>query len=276
MDDVDRLAVLVTALGQHNTDLVEATSAGDSDRAAQLLHEIEALERRRNRLVHRTNAEIGAGEYQTSFPLRDRIIQTLALGGRAMAAKLLADVSRAYFGEPIQTTALSSLRRDERRRYETAQGDRGRDGRDEYVVAALTFDRFTPVRGTLALSSWPIEHRLIAPSSPRVDILYITIALADQLGLAVDGPAATRLILRLARTIPGALAGSGISSVGTGRTLDVAQVSAAAKEELAELTERDEREREESAARVELLGHEVAMFGATGPRVVDSAARIAR
>ena len=162
MDDLTRVT---SQLAERNNELIDATAAGDSAEIAALLRDISALERRRNELVRRVAADAAPQRYETAIPVRDRVIQALSLGGRAMAARLLADLARSFYGATIPTQSLSSLRRDERRSFLSAQDDLSRTAeRDVYVVPALTFDRFTPVRGTLALSSWPTEHRLIAPS----------------------------------------------------------------------------------------------------------------
>jgi hypothetical protein len=171
----------------------------------------------------------------------------------------------------ISTQSLSSLRRDERRSFVNAQDDHSRTAeRDVYVVPALTFERFTPVRGTLTLSSWPIEERLIAPSSPRVDVLQITIRLMQQLPAAVDPSSARRLVMRLASTIPGALpsriaaAGSSFPATLPTGDYDTGQIINAAERELAQLVERDEAERADGAERAcAQLGTEALLFGTT-------------
>jgi hypothetical protein len=266
LEDVDELAKVMARLVHLSNELVDASTAGDHDEIAALMREISALERRRNRLVHQIAAGPVPERYETPIPVRDRVIQTLSLGSRPMAAKLLADVARSFFAAVIPTQSLSSLRRDERRSFASAQDDLSWTAeREVYVVPALTFDRFTPVRGTLALSSWPAEHRLIAPSSPRVDILRITIRLAERLPAAVDPASARRLIGRLGRTIPGATpASSAVSLASPTDDLDTERVIEAARRELSQLTDRDEAERAESADRaLAQLGSEALLFGTT-------------
>jgi hypothetical protein len=280
MDDLTRVT---SRLAERNNELVDATAAGDSGEIAALLRDISALERRRNELVRRVAADTAPQRYETAIPVRDRVIQALSLGGRAMAAKLLADLARSFYGATIPTQSLSSLRRDERRSFLSAQDDFSRTAeRDVYVVPALTFDRFTPVRGTLALSSWPTEHRLIAPSSPRVDVLQITIRLVQQLPVAVDPSSARRLVMRLARTIPGALpsriaaAGSSFpASLPTGE-FDANRIVNAAEGELTQLAERDETERADAADRAHAyLSAEALLFG-TAVTLAHASARRAQ
>lgn len=78
---------------------------------------------------------------------------------------LIRDVASARWGDHIAGPKLASLRRDEERSWRTS-------GRPVYIVPALTWDQQRPVRGTLALSSWPLETRLLAPSSQTVDGLH--------------------------------------------------------------------------------------------------------
>jgi hypothetical protein len=283
MEHMVDLTKVTSQLAERNNELVDATAARDSGEIAVLLRDISALERRRNELVHKFSAHTTSERYETAIPVRDRVIQALSLGGRAMAAKLLADMARSFYGATIPTQSLSSLRRDERRSFLSAKDDLSRTAeRDIYVVPALTFDRFTPVRGTLALSSWPTEHRLIAPSSPRVDVLEITIRLVQQLPVAVDPSAARRLIMRLARTIPGALpartvaVGSTFPAALPAGEFDADRVVNAAESELTHLADRDEAERADAADRAHVqLGAEALLFG-TAMTLAHTSARRAQ
>ncbi|GAB3799613.1 hypothetical protein [Micromonospora zhanjiangensis] len=61
----------------------------------------------------------------------------------------------------------------------------------------------------LAVSTWPLERRIIGPLSPRVDFLTAAIQVAgqvDRLPSRPDGPApaVARLLWRFAANIPGA------------------------------------------------------------------------
>src|SRR5690606_33261897 len=117
-------------------------------------------------------------------------------------------------------------------------------GRPVYVVPALTYDRLVPVRGLLALSTWPLELRLIAPASPRVDLLHLVDRLAAELA---DSPQATwapeleRGLWRLAGGVPGAADGA--------PGLHPREVRAAAAADLARLEPADRAERSAAAER---------------------------
>jgi hypothetical protein len=267
MERAQELIEVVTALRNANDALLEATTSGDGGEATRLLQDIVVLERRRNRLVHKSNPDIArtTSSYESSIPLRDQVIQALRLTGRPSSARLVSDVTKSRWAERVDTAKLSSLRRDEARSWRKSQELPGRHVRDVYVVPALTYDRFTPVRGTVALSTWPTSLRLIAPLSPRVDMLHSTVALAQE-ALAVAGTnyeaPMMRLMARLGATIPG------VRPFG----VEPQAVIEAARSELKEIEETDELERSEAAERAHTqLDAEVLLFG-TQIRTVTSRA----
>lgn len=264
MDTREDLGALVEAISATNGQLVEASRAGDVVRIEALVRDVKALERRRNRLLADGAAELGVGGYEASIPVRDQVIQALHLAGHPATHRLLADIARARTGESIPTAALASLRRDEARSWTNAQDINRRTAtRDVYVVPALSHDRLAPVRGTLALSTWPTSRRLIAPLSPRVDFLRIAINLAEEVP-AVAGtryePSMRRLVARLGSTIPG------VAPFGS----EPEQVARAAGVELEQLEQLDEEERDTAAARATAqLGQQALLFG-TALRVLKA------
>lgn len=141
---------------------------------------------------------------QAAVPAREQVHQSLTLLGAPAAPKLISSVYEAFFTEPLVATKLASLRRDEERSF-GAQGY----ARPYYICAALTHDRLTPARGLLSVSVWPLERRIIAPLSPRVDFLTHAVGTAEQiqrLSAAGHPPsnAAWQLLRRFALNIPGA------------------------------------------------------------------------
>lgn len=267
MERAQELIEVVSALRDVNEALLDATRSGDVGEAARLLQDVAVLERRRNRLVYKANPEVTAptSSYESSVPLRDQVIRTLRLTGRPSSARLVSDVTKARWAETVDTAKLSYLRRDEARSWRKSKELFGRQTRDVYVVPALTYDRFTPVRGTVALSTWPTNLRLIAPLSPRVDMLHSTIALAAE-AMAVSGtnyePSVMRLMSRLGATIPGVKPFSA----------EPRAVIEAARSELKEIEETDDLERVEAARRAHAqLDSEALMFG-TQIRTISSRA----
>ncbi|MGY1883969.1 hypothetical protein ACI799_01530 [Blastococcus sp. SYSU DS0753] len=246
-------------------------------------------------------------------PMREVVLEALHLVGRPIAVPLLRDIVRVRDDVDLPTARLASLRRDEERSYRSAAT------RPAYVVPALTFDRFTAVRGVLASSVFPLPIRLIAPASSRVDFLHTVMGLADdfealrRLGTpraptggsgpaiedAIEAPGDTvdtgperylvqqgvepetatdralrpyaLLLARLARTVPGAMSGTGSTS-GAGGWIDVAQIHAAAAAELAVLADEDTVDREAAAERARAqLDVATQLFGSK-PRVISNSA----
>jgi len=266
MEAAHELVEVVAALSNVNDALIQATASGDAAEVNRLLQHLAVLERRRNRLVHvKQNSTPVASPYESSIPLRDQVIRALQLTGRPSSAQLVSDATKARWADRVDTAKLSSLRRDEARSWRKSQQLPGRQERDVYVVPALTYDRFTPVRGTVALSTWPTSLRLIAPLSPRVDMLHSAIALADTaMSLANTNYEARmlRLVARLGATIPGVKP----------FTADPRTVIDAAGAELEEIEETDERERSDASERAHAqLDRESLLFG-TAIRTLTSRA----
>jgi hypothetical protein len=238
--------------------LRQAYEVGDAAAADRLVSELSGAERRRNRALQRSLAGRTTA-YRTSLPVREQVIRVLGLLGRPAAVALIRDVAAARFGDQIPGPRLASLRRDEHRSWRSANDApvTRAAGRPVYVVPALTYDRLAPVRGLLALSSWPLELRLVAPASQRVDLLHVVDRLAAELAEAPGAawaPDLERLLWRLAATVPGA--------TDTGR-LDPAAVRSAAAAELAQVAEPDADERARAATRArDQLGDEQRLFGA--------------
>lgn len=251
--DVQRVLAEVAELQR---ELQAAYEAGDAGRAERVMTELVAAERRRNRIVQRALAG-GAPTFHAALPVREQVARALALLGRPAPVALIRDVAAARFGDSIAGPRLASLRRDEQRSWRSAweSGHRAA-GRPVYIVPALTYDRMAPVRGLLALSSWPLEVRLVAPASQRVDLLHMVDRLAAELadGAAAPwAPEVKRLLWRLAGTVPGATDGS---------DLELATVRAAVAAELAQIGEADAVERVEAARRARTqLDEEEQLFG---------------
>lgn len=264
----EQLKRVVDDLAEANEALLRLAADGDPELISELLNRVARLERQRNRILQRRTQSTGVRPgYTAAVPLRDKVIRTLHLVSRPATGRLLSDVSRAFWGDRIETVKFSSLRRDEANSWDASQdSDRRTAARDVYVVPALSYDRFAPVRGTLALSTWETARRLIAPLSPRVDMLRSTIALATEANKLKgngSGEALGRIITRLGASIPNARP--------FGATPD--EIIAAAEAELAEIEETDERERAAAAQRAESqVDERVLLFGAPF-RTINSAGR---
>lgn len=195
-----------------------------------------------------------------SIPIREQAHQALTVLGAPASPKLISSTYEAFFTESLVATKLASLRRDEERSF-TAQGY----ARPYYICAALTHDRLVPARGLLALSTWPVERRIIGPLSPRADFLTHAVGTAEQIQrLTTAGhpasDAAWRLLRRFALTIPGAYDDAA-------REPDPARVIAAAHAEAAVHQQEDDQQRQAAAQRARTqLADVQQLFGAAPMR----------
>ena len=215
---IDRLRVAVR----------QAVLAGDRERASALRRELKQAEQAWEDALAETAPELappsdtsaakGAGPL---LPLREQVHEALSLLTVPAAPRLIATVHEAFFADAFPSSRLTSLKRDEERSFRTAPF-----ARPYYICAALTADRLAPARGLLAVSTWPVERRVIGSLSPRVDFLTAAIQVADANDrLPSPVPAARRLLWRFAASIPGA--------AGNATQMDPQAVTQAAHAELA-------------------------------------------
>lgn len=240
---------VIAELSQVNDALAQASNKNDSNLLAELLGRVTELERLRNHLISKSSVQKSAGQnnlYSVSIPLRDQVIRALHLTKGPASGRLLSDITKAKWGERIESTKLSSLRRDESRSWSAGQDANRRTAmRDVYIVPALTYDRFAPVRGVLALSSWQLSKRLIAPYSPRVNLLNTIIALAEDITIQ-NNESQSRLkslLYKMAATIPRK----------SSAELTVNFIVQSAQNELEQIEEIDRKEREAAAERASVM-----------------------
>jgi hypothetical protein len=139
------------------------------------------------------------------LPLREQVYEALSLLQVPAAPKLIATVHEAFFGATFPTTRVTSLKRDEERSFRTAPF-----ARPYYICAALSADYLAPSRGLLAVSTWPLELRVIGSLSPRVDFLTAAIRVAEAIERIPEPPAAARRLLqRFAASVSGAISPGG-------------------------------------------------------------------
>jgi hypothetical protein len=202
------------------------------------------------------------------LPLREQVYEALSLLQVPAAPKLIATVHEAFFGATFPTTRVTSLKRDEERSFRTAPF-----ARPYYICAALSADYLAPSRGLLAVSTWPLELRMIGSLSPRVDFLTEAIRVAEAIERIPEPPAAARRLLqRFAASISGA--------ISPGGGADPAAVSEAARAELTVHRDADARARAAAAERARGLHHAEQLFGTTMFRdragdAADDAAHVA-
>ena len=178
----------------------------------------------------------------------------------------IATVHEAFFATTFPTARLTSLRRDEERSFSTAPF-----ARPYYICAALAADFLSPSRGLLAISTWPLERRMIGPLSPRVDFLISAVNIATAIELIPDPvPAARALLTRFAANVRGLSSSSGGALGGAFSArgaIDPQAVIRAAQAELEVHADEDRRVRAEAARRArEQLDEVQQLFGATSFR----------
>ena len=199
-------------------------------------------------------------DHPSASPCANRFTQALTILGAPASPKLISATYQAFFEGQLATTKLASLRRDEERSF-TSQ----KHARPYYICAALNHDRLNPARGLLAVSTWPLERRVIAPLSPRADFLAHAIGTGEQIRrLALTGrqPSddALRLLRRFAFNIPGAYDGG---------EPDPARVITSARAEAAVHRTADDAERRSGAERArDQLSDAQQLFGAAPLRDV--------
>jgi hypothetical protein len=201
----------------------------------------------------------GPAEPGSLLPLREQVYEALSLLQVPATPKLIATVHEAFFGSTFPTTRVTSLKRDEERSFRTAPF-----ARPYFICAALSADYLSPSRGLLAVSTWPMERRVIGSLSPRVDFLTAAIRVADAIERIPTPPVtARRLLQRFAASIPGATPTLGTSASVRPDQVKPDVVRQAADAELTVHADADSRMRREAADRARRqLADAEQLFGA--------------
>lgn len=207
-----RAEELEDLIGRLRASVREAALAGDRKRATQLRRELRQAESDWEDALADAEAA-GAGDSVTVsrdvsqddgslLPLRDQVHEALSLLTVPATPRTIVTVREAFFASTFPSGKLTSLKRDEERSFRTSPY-----ARPYYLCAALSADFLAPSRGLLAVSTWPLERRVIGSLSPRVDFLTAAIQVAKAIErIPAPVPAARRLLWRYAASIPGAAA----------------------------------------------------------------------
>ena len=249
-----------------------AVAGGDRDRARGLRAELRDAERLWDDSLARLEEESDSLAEQSAersvsaartaeraafarpgalLPAREQVHQALTLLGAPAAPRLIVAVHDAFYAGRLAGARLTSLRRDEERSFRSAPY-----ARPYYLCAALTADLLAPARGLLAISTWPMDRRVIGPLSPRVDYLTAAIRVAERFRELSDATAdARRLLWQFAANIPHAAASF--------RTMSPDEVASAGRAELAVHQQADSEIRAAAAARARAqLDDAEQLFGA--------------
>jgi hypothetical protein len=265
MDETNEdAATLFGKAAELSARVAQLAAAGKLDEALDV--EADAGEFRRRARAAAARADHASTVPGTARPpgpsTREVTIAALGEIGVPAAPRAVSNYAKARFGAEFDHRALASLRRDEAASW-------ARTARAVYVVQALEGRRFLQMRGKVALSSWPLEQRILGPWSERADHLTATANLARQLAWLgkADADAAERLaglLAGYAATIPGALVGH--------EAPDPARVEAAAEAELKVVGLEDRAWREDAAERARAQLDDVQqLWGADPPAVVRGA-----
>jgi hypothetical protein len=224
----------------------EAVLAGDSALAAARRAELKRAEQAWEDALTARAPKTRVPPAQASLlPLREQVYEALTLLQVPAAPKLIATVHEAFFGSTFPTTRVTSLKRDEERSFRSAPFSR-----PYYICAALSADYLSPSRGLLAVSTWPMEKRVIGSLSPRVDFLTAAIHVADAIErIPTPPPTARQLLLRFAGNIPGAAPVPGTLAVAGPDQIRPDVVRQAAQAELTVHADADTRLRKQAADR---------------------------
>ncbi|WP_067859079.1 hypothetical protein [Nocardia shimofusensis] len=227
-----------------------AVSAGDRVGARQLRAELRQAENAWEDAVLGIELEDEPVEPAPAVPVREHVHRALTLLGAPATPKLVLGVHEAFFSGELIPARLTSLRRDEERSFRSAP-----QARPYYICSALTTDLLAPARGLLAVSTWPLDKRMIGPLSPRVDLLNCTIRLAEHMAAQPSTDRrAQRVLWKLAISIPGVRGGPD--------TIDHADVIDCATRELSVHQAEDAARRAEAAQRANnRLDHTAQLFG---------------
>lgn len=201
----------------------QATQRGDREHAQALRRELRAAERAWDEEIAAQEAPDEEAPYEDGqateavtalaktktlqaeaseslLPLREQVHEALTLLTVPAAPRLISAVHEAFFASTFPSAKLTSLKRDEERSFRTAP-----NARPYYICPALTADLLAPSRGLLAVSTWPMQKRVIGSLSPRVDFLTAAIQIAAAVErIPAPVPSARRLLWRFAASIPGA------------------------------------------------------------------------
>lgn len=226
-----------------------AVASGDHDRAIGLRAELREARKRWDQaldqfaaesaeLARRDASAAAPVRAEALLPMREQVHQALTVISVPAAPRLIVAVHEAFFADRLVGARLTSLRRDEERSFRSAPY-----ARPYYLCAALTADLLAPARGLLAISTWPLDQRIVGPLSPRVDYLTAAIRIGTRIrDLSGASAESRRLLWRFAANIPHA--------AGSFSTMNPDEIVIAARAELAVHEQADSAQREAAARRV--------------------------
>jgi hypothetical protein len=208
------------------------------------------------------NHELEKSEFGkiTRLPVRVALLDALdELGTMAYSRQLLLYI-KARWGREIAPARFGTASKDEERAFDS------RRPHAVYLAHGLTSQRFEPIKRLWARSDWPIDKRIVAPTSGRVLYLRMTariceLALRSE-ELAVDPEMMRILAADHARDLPGTKFRRGSFELELWRDIAIRLLD--------DLAPRDQELRSEAAERLAALTPREQLFGAEEPIVLTA------
>lgn len=190
-------------------------------------------------------------------PVRGLVLDALDDIGWPTYSRQIAAYAQARYGRSIPATRFGVLMNDEIEAYVNRQDPRRRP-RTVWMCPALTWDRAEPIKRLLTRSEWPLERRVFAPTTGRVQYLTTTIRLCEIAMTAGDTAADPETLRILAADHARDLVGIEFRR----GHFPLEEWAAIARKLLVEVAERDEEMRRSAAARFEVqLDERSQLFG---------------
>lgn len=242
----------------------QAFSAGKGDAGAALQVEAQALMEqlwRWSKVAKPPKKD--SAKAVAKLSVRERAISVLTELDVPRTPREIAEYAQARTGQAFDARALASIRRDERRSWQS------RKSREAYLVPTLEGQWFLPGLGQLALSFWPLAKRINGPLSARVNHLRACLSLASLLESIEPSsqPQGLRsLLAQYTRSVPGAH-----RDVWAGpEQLELERVLDAVQRELAPIAEEEQAFRTREAERAaRCLNEEQLLWGGDVPQTVS-------
>jgi DNA-binding LacI/PurR family transcriptional regulator len=195
-------------------------------------------------------------------PVREVVLECLEDLGWPANGRELAMYASARYGRELPSVRFGSLGADERTAYVKGAV------RPVWLCHALSHDRGEVVRRLWARSDWPLERRIVAPTTARVQHLKLTARLCE---IAVDAETEPGKLHRLAADYAEDVPGVVVRPHG----YDLKAWREAALTELDHVQAADHDQRSEAARRLETrLTEAQLLFGASEPLERPSATSV--
>jgi hypothetical protein len=108
-----------------------------------------------------------APEPRRTRSLREVVLDQLHATGSMVYSQTIAQVFRAKFDRDLPSTRFGTLSSDEQKGFDSGRA------KAVFLCHGLTYDRGEAIKRLWARSDWPLENRIVAPTTGRVLFLRI-------------------------------------------------------------------------------------------------------